>query len=108
MMRVSGAACKQSCSAGVCFIFQIAAVLCAGVHAGLDCQVLLPLRHVCFKPCCAVFAACRSDGSYSGSAGSGGNGGGPPPPGADMDISAAELVNRLSFHVSHGWLYDGL
>jgi hypothetical protein len=42
--------------------------------------------------------ACRSDGSYSGNPGSGGGNG---PPGADMDISAAELVNRLSFHVSN-------
>ncbi|WIA20100.1 hypothetical protein OEZ85_005957 [Tetradesmus obliquus] len=40
----------------------------------------------------------RADGSYSGNPGSGGGSGGPPPPGADMDISAAELVNRLSFH----------
>ncbi|KAF6255454.1 hypothetical protein COO60DRAFT_1627545 [Scenedesmus sp. NREL 46B-D3] len=42
----------------------------------------------------------RADGSYSGNHGSGGGGGagGMAPPGADMDITAAELVNRLSFH----------
>jgi hypothetical protein len=53
-----------------------------------------------------LFALRRSDGSYSGNPGSGG---GNAPPGADMDISAAELVNRLSFHVScRAYCEDGV
>lgn len=44
-------------------------------------------------------------GMGGGSSGMGGGGGGPGGRGAygqDMDLTAAELVNRLSFHVSCG------
>lgn len=72
----------------------------------LSCAMSCLLVHAALAVSCTEVAVvlfvigCRADGSYSGNPGSGGGSGGPPPPGADMDISAAELVNRLSFHVS--------
>jgi hypothetical protein len=93
----------------VCLLLGL--VLVQTVKYGGNCHsgVFGVLPHACSAQgshvCHAVLCCCRSDGSYSGNAGSGGSGGsgGPPPPGADMDISAAELVNRLSFHVSCGY-----
>jgi len=59
-------------------------------------------------------SAISSDAYFSRGDNSGSSSSGPPQPGADMDLTAAELVNRLSFHVggrhgthmSGGWFID--
>lgn len=70
--------------------------------SGRGCMCVLSMATAQDAWCYAAWVTrCRAGGGGGGdSGGSGGGSSASGPPGSDMDITAAELVNRLSFHVS--------